>query len=45
MMFNIFHQLLKEVVEDIYKLQWLKNIVEAKFKGVYVKTETTKLLH
>ena len=37
MLLNILHQLLKGMVEDIYMLQCLKNIVKVKFKGVCVK--------
>ena len=45
MMLDILHQLLKEVVGDTHMLQWLKNIVGAKFKGARVKAGATRSLH
>ncbi len=43
-MLDILHQLLKEVVDGTYMLQWLKTIIKAKFKGAYIKAGTTKSL-
>ena len=45
MLLDILHQLLKGVVEDTHMLQWLKNIVRAKFKGACVKAGRTKSLN
>ncbi len=44
MMLDIFHQLLKGMVGGTHMLQCLKTIIEAKFKGVRVKADTTKSL-
>ena len=45
MMLDILHQLLKGVVGGTHMLQWLKNIVGAKFKGARVKAGATRSLH
>lgn len=44
MMVDILHQLLKEVVDGTYMLQWLKTIIRRKFKEVCVKTNITNSL-
>ena len=45
MLLDISHQFLKCVVRGTNMLQWLKNIVGAKFKGVCIKTGRTKSLN
>ena len=44
MMLDILHQLLKRVVGDTHMLQWLKTVIEAKFKGTQVKAGVTRSL-
>lgn len=41
-MLDILHQFLKRVVRDINMLQWLKNIIGAKFKKTCIKIGITK---
>lgn len=45
MMLDIFYQLFKRVVGGTYMLQYLKNIIRAKFKEVYFKLKIMKSLH
>ena len=45
MMLDILYQLLKGVVGGIHMLQWLKNIVGAKFKRARVKAGAIRSLH
>ena len=45
MMLDILYQLLKGMVGGTHMLQWLKNIVGAKFKEARVKVGATRLLH
>ena len=44
-MLDILHQLLKKVVRGTYIRHWLKNIIETKFKGTYVKAGALRSLH
>ncbi len=44
MILNIFYQSLKEVIDGMYMLQWLKTIIGVKFKGACIKAGITKSL-